>query len=577
MKCEIERTGEKVDLDSSNFKVKGGEGSIYIIGDVVYKVCEDGKMIPMDKFKELAVITHPRIVKPEDIILYRKKPVGYTMKKVPRNAVPLERILTKTFREREGVTPDIMSKLVMQMYDGIKNGIHFNPKMLQVDGNTLNYMVTEDFLDLFFIDVNSFQTPSYRADAIMASIRDWQCDPVNFSQLSDWFSYAIVSWQMFTAIHPYKQIHPRFTDKKTAMVDQITAGVSILDKDSAYPKNACYPFDSVIPGGPTGAYMQWYRALFVDNKRLMPPDSFQSVLGFVAKVKEIIGSNNFDIIMNRDYSSTITGFCEKNGRTIAVTTDGLFVDNQSKIKHQGKFRVGFTTAGTPVALYLENGRASIWNIQDTIKLDFDVPAEDVMSYDGRLYVKYDKSIFELAYVENVHKITPVLKTIASVSPNATQLFQGVAFQDMFGNCMASMFPKSEYHRQIMIKELDYRVKISDAKFENNVLMVLVSELDGQNSRYVFKFSEDWLTYDVRKIENVIPTGINFTVLDNGTVICITEEEKVEIFSNKKGADSIKIIDDSEITSAMKLCHRGNKVQLAHATRLYDFSVRKKNP
>src|SRR6185369_5913583 len=89
------KTGVEVELDQNNFKTKGGEGSIHIVGTKVYKVCDPGKMIPEAKINELMVLDHPRIVRPIDILLQRNKPVGYVMDLVPGNARPLAQILTK--------------------------------------------------------------------------------------------------------------------------------------------------------------------------------------------------------------------------------------------------------------------------------------------------------------------------------------------------------------------------------------------------------------------------------------------------------------------------------------------------
>ena len=165
-------SGKTFNLNDSNFRAKGGEGSIYIVGDTVCKVCEPGAMIPNGKFRELAVLDHPRIIRPDDILLdSKKKPVGYTMRLVPGNAVPLAQILTKTYQQREGVSPQYKLDLVMKIADALRF-IHQHPGYLQVDGNELNYMVTSDHTEVYFIDVNSFETPSHPADAIMASIRD---------------------------------------------------------------------------------------------------------------------------------------------------------------------------------------------------------------------------------------------------------------------------------------------------------------------------------------------------------------------------------------------------------------------
>lgn len=589
MKFKVRGTGATVDLTKDNFKAKGGEGSIYVIGDTVYKVCEPGKMIDIRKLVELHALDHPRIIRPDDILEDSKKHiVGYTMRLVPGNAVPLAQILTKTFREREGVTPDMMAELVKQIADGIRF-IHKKPGYLQVDGNELNYMVTDTFKDVYFIDVNSYQTPSFPADAIMASIRDWQAG-TNFSHLTDWFSFAVISFYMFTGIHPYKHRHPKFPNIKTSMVDQMTAGVSIFDKEAAYPQAAVYfPFESVIPGGKDGAFMQWYRAVFIENKRLPAPADFQAAIQFVAKVKEIVGSNNFDIAELRQYMAQITGYVERGGREVVVTTDGLYVDNQPRPKINSRFRVGFTPLGNvPVALVQDGERAQVLDLDTgdylpTNSGPFSVGANDIMSCEGRLYAHYEGHVYEIIFVEPSKGTgafssstgtgtCPLSIAVANVLPKATQMFQGVVFQDVFGAPMVSVFPASKQHRQLKMDELA-GVKLIDAKYENNVLMAVVMDKEGNYSRYVFRFAKDWQSYDVRKIENITPTGINFTVLEHGIVVCMTEEEKIEIFSNQKDSAGIKSISDPAIKANMRLCHRGKQVRFAHGDKLYSIAVR----
>lgn len=581
-KYKVQGTAKTVTLDKSTFKAAGGEGAIHIIGDTVYKICDSGKMIPEGKLKELAVLSHKRIIKPKEVILDAKnKPVGYTMDLVPGNAIPLAQMLTKAYREREGVKPDMIANLVKQIQDGISH-IHSHKGYLQVDGNEFNYMIANNHKDAYFIDVNSFQTPNYPADAIMPSIRDWSCpqDAITklyqWSELTDWYSFAIVSWYMFTAIQPFKGRHPKFPNMKTLMIDQMRAGVSVLDPESSFPKGAVYyPFENFIPGGKDGAYFQWYRALFCDQKRLPPPRDFQSIIGVIQTIQKIVGSNNFNISEVGQFASQIIGYYQKANKEVVVTNNELYVQNQPRTKPNEKFRVGFTPVTvTPLALVQENGRAKILNLETQTWLAFDQPANDIMSCEGRLYIHYEQQFYELIFVEQFGILNFLQKPVCQVLPNATQIYQGVIFQDMFGTKIASIFPETGQHRQFKIDEL-IGSRIIDAKYERNVLMILVLEIaTGQYNRFVFRFAKDWSNYDVRKIENVLASGLNFTVLDTGICASITEEESVEIFSNQKDSTSIKSINDPAIKANMRLCHSGQQVRFALNDKLYNISVKK---
>lgn len=579
MKYKLKNAGTTVNLTNDHFRAKGGEGSIYVLKGVAYKVCETGKMVDIRKLVELATLDHPKIIRPEDVLLDAKDtPVGYTMKLVPGNAKPLAAILSKTYREREGLTPDRMGRLVEQIVDGIRY-IHSKPGYLQVDGNEFNYMVTDTHEDVYFIDVNSYQTPNFPADAIMPSIRDWSCG-TNFTQLSDCYSAGIVTFYMFTGIHPFKHRHPKYPDIKTAMTEQMKAGVSVFDQDASFPHAAVYfPFDQVIPGGKDGAYMQWYRAMFERGQRLYIPLSFQATITFAAIVKEVVGSNNFEIVKLREYGSQVTGYLFKNGREVVTTTDGLYLDNQPSVKTSGKFRVGFSPKNTPVFMTLDNGKIRVANIETgklipSEKSPFEIEATDIMSCDGRLFWQYDKNVFELQFMENADgSMWAVVPSVAAgVLPNATRMFQGVVFQNTFGAVHASMFPEKGHHRQFRIKELE-GMEITDAKYEDHVLMAIAADrVEGVYTRFVFRFSSDWSNYDTRRFDDITPTGINFTVLPNGIVVSINEDESLEIF-NRKGPLNVKVYKDPAIKADMRLCHSGQQVRFAHGKSMYSIKVK----
>jgi hypothetical protein len=463
-KYKVKATGKTVTLSQDALRATGGEGTVYVLDDTVYKVCHPGKMIPEGKFAELHALDHKRIVRPESLLLDSKGvAVGYTMRLVPNGAVPLAQILTRAYREREGVTPAMMAALVQQIHDGIRF-VHSRPGYLQIDGNEWNYMVTADHRDVYFIDVNAFATPGHPPvdPPIMASVRDWR-GGLTFSTLTDHFGYAVISFYMFVGIHPYKGSHPAYPNVKTAMIERMTAGVSILDKDADFPKAAVYhPFANHIPGGDGGAYMQWYRAIFLDQKRLPPPDSFQAVVAVAAVVKEIVGSNNFDIAELRQYVADITGYAERGGREIVVTADGFYIDGFQKPKLPGRVRVGLTAHGTPVALVLDGGRVSLVNLNTgAAAVGFDTSCEDIMSCEGRLYYRSANFICEIICVESANQMSVLPKPVANVLPHATDLHQGAAFQHMFGATIASVFPGAGHHRQLKMPELD-GLKVTEA-------------------------------------------------------------------------------------------------------------------
>jgi len=570
MKLTIRGTGDKVNITKTHVVAKGGEGVIYIKDGVVYKICHAGKMIPDGKFQELAVLNHPNIIKPEQVLLDSKgKPVGYTMKLVP-NSVPLAQILTKSYRDRENVTFDQMGKLIQDIRDGIEH-IH-SKDILQVDGNEMNYMVSLDYETVSFIDVNSFQTKHYPAEALMLSVRDWHVEKKNgvyiWTELSDWFSFAIISFYMWTGIHPFKGAHPRFKNVKTRMEDQMKANVSVLNSETKYPAAAVYPFD-VIPD----VYMQWYKALFERGERHPAPQDFHGKILLVAKVKEISGSDNFEIKEIHDFGEMLVGFIGRPGTEVSIGPEHVFVNQAPKPKPYKKIRAGITNVmQIPVSAHLENNIVHLTNLKTQEKIDYQGNGSDLMSCEGRLYVQSNNRIVEIQFIESGKNIMAAPKVVCDILPNATQMFQGTIIQYLFEGYFVSVFPKSGIAQQFHIKELD-EYQITEAKYENGVLMV-VGISKGKYDRFVIRFEERWGNYEIaRKIEDIIPTGLNFTVLENGVCVCITEEEKIELFSSRSGSQNVKSISDPVIESDMRLCRVGSQVMFAKGNKLFKLSMK----
>ena len=83
------------------------------------------------------------------------------------------------------------------------------------------------------------------------------------------------------------------------------------------------------------------------------------------------------------------------------------------------------------------------------------------------------------------------------------------------------------------------------------------------------------SYSLRKVEDISYVGINFTILENGLVVHINEDEELEVFSNKKDSTTLKVIDDPVITGDMKLFNDGVKVIFAKGKKLYSLKMKGK--
>ena len=179
---------------------------------------------------------------------------GYTMPLV-EHAHPLCRFIPFGVRQRDGVTPETVTAWVKVMA-GIVRNIH-RAGIVIVDLNEMNVLITERDPMVFFIDVDSYQTEYFSATAVSDTIRDRHISSRGFGEGTDWFSFAVVSSQLFMGKHPYRGKHPPLQ----GLDARLYAHASIFDPVVTCPRNTG-------PGCPMPSGLrQWYRAIFEGRTR----------------------------------------------------------------------------------------------------------------------------------------------------------------------------------------------------------------------------------------------------------------------------------------------------------------------
>lgn len=571
MKVFVKGSGE-VELDETkHFIAKGGEGSIFGKGGTVYKIYEDpSKMIPVAKIKELSALDHPDIIKPEALVLDAKnKTIGYTMRYI-KNGLALCRIFTKTYRQANKITPDMMLGLTKKFQEMIKY-IH-SKNILVVDLNEFNFLVDPTIDHIYAIDVNSYQTPNFPATAIMPSVKDWHCNN-HFTEGSDWFSWGVVACQILLGVHPYK--HGGHSGFDNLPLDQrmearMKANISIFNPQVKVPAVA-QPF-SVIPS----ALKAWFAAVLERGERIAPPDNYVMAVQIAAAVKNIIGSNLFDIETLFTLPADINKVIFHEGTKVVFADQKVFIDNRELNFSKANAHVAFTPKQhKPVLAWVENDAVQLLDVANSQSMSMNVRAANLMSYDGRIYIQNETGILEVHFKEIGDSLIPTTKLVGRVMdiPGATSVLDGFVIQNILGRYVVSLFPTSGMCYQVNIQELD-GYKIIDGKYEGQVL-VIIGAKQGRYCRFVFRMAADYQTYDCRKVDDVAYTDLNFTVNEAGICTIMTEDEKLEAFSNKMGNSGIKVLDDPILSSDMRLSHDGAKIVFSKGTKIYGISIKKK--
>ncbi len=552
---DVYRQGRKVRLTQAEFKAQGGEGAVYVSGDTAYKVYADpAKMIPTAKIKELSTLDLPGIVRPQDVLLDAAQiPIGYTMQNVPDSFV-LCSTFTPAFRQRRRLTPDKVLHLVRQLQDGVAY-VH-SRGILIVDLNEMNFLVDPAFGCVYFIDVDSYQTPHFPATALMDSVRDRHAALWNTG--TDWFSFAVVSFQMFLGIHPYKGKHPSV---KT-LDERMQQNLSVFHPDVSLP-GVCPPLSAIPP-----AYRDWYQAVFAQGERTAPPNSAGTVISLHPVTPPVpAGSGQFVISRWRGFAGTIISFT--HGFTL--TTEAVY---------SGEQRRADTAAGvlglTPrthsgILASLENGQVRLCDLTRQADLPLSLAAEQLMASGGRVYAKQGGSLLEVSFVETPTQIWASAALIGTVLEQATQLFEGVALQNLLGAWYASVLPEHGRCYQIRLPELN-GFQIINAKFEGGVLMVVAAQ-SGRFGKLIFRFTGDYSAYDVRVIPDLATYGINFVVLDSGLCLHLSDDGDLEIFLARQGASARKVITDPALGGDCLLLQDGSQALFARGSVLYRLAMK----
>lgn len=547
MKVYIKGKGE-VDLSQNDFLAQGGQGSVWGKGGIAYKVYTDpAAMIPSAKIHELSVLTDPKIIRPQDILLDRKNnPIGYTMRHL-NNTVALCQLFTKGFRDRNAITPEIVLDLVKDMQKTYQH-IH-SANILVVDGNEMNFLVGSGFNEVYFIDVDSYQTQNYPAVALMESIRDRHCNG-KFDKNTDWFAWGIVTFQLLIGIHPYKGKHKTIN----GLDDRMVNNVSVLRKEVGIPP-VCQPF-TVIPS----TLRDWYKAVFDDGKRLPPPFDYAGVIILTADIRHITGTDKFEVKLLETSDADIVEFLSTGGVKVTVTT-------KMTKSAGGPISIGVgPRMGTVVFGTVQNNFASL-SLNSGQKLPFNFAAEQMTAYDGRIYFKNGTTVYQVDINELKTSTIPAPRAVSNVHEKATKLFDGIAIQNLFGTAFITVFPEKDMSYTLQVKEI--KGKIVDAKYSDRIVMVVAVDSAGKYNRYVLRLSKDFSSYEVfQTVQDIVHTGLNFTVLPKGICCHINEKNEVELFTNQPGNTVMKVVSDPMISSDMRLSRDGNDVLFAKGKELY---------
>src|ERR1035437_1387606 len=257
------KSNKNITLTDSEYLAGGGEGEVYVKGSVAYKIYHDrSKMLHIAKMHELQALSDlPEIVIPAEILYNQNgQEVGYAMQYIQDREF-LCKLFTKGFRAKNGIGNNDIIDIVKNM-QRILNEIH-KRKIIVGDYNEMNFVLDKGLKTVYHIDTDSWQTPSFKCTAIMPTVQDMTVPMGYFDENTDWYSWAVVIFQLYMGIHPYKGRHPNYTAKD--FEKRVKDKISVFNQDVDIPATA-QDF-SVIPK----IQLDWFKEVFEKGHRGIPP------------------------------------------------------------------------------------------------------------------------------------------------------------------------------------------------------------------------------------------------------------------------------------------------------------------
>lgn len=555
-------------LRPSNYIAAGGEGSIYVAGDTAIKIYQDPKnKIPWNKVPEKVSFfkqhQHPFVIAPQGLVTdVSGSPIGYYMPYVRDsdhggNAEPIARIFTNDGRTRFGITDKDTSVLVDRMREIILFA-HAN-NAITVDANELGYFVVPGakgpeprMIDVDCWVINKQMPPSL---PIMPSIHDWH-SASPFGEMQDWFAWAVVTFQAYVGLHPYKGTLPGYLPKDMEL--RMKANASVFEPNIRL--NRAVRDFAVIPD----VLLDWYEATFQQGERSQPPSPFdKKKVARAARVMRVVTTTATGSLIFKKL------FQQANDPVIRVYSSGVvLLRSGALVSLPSSRKIGTASSSDCEVVKVEggwlvacggSGKKFTFSFINEVSLKeepltLDVLGYRLVRYQDRLFVVTDRGLSELILRMFGKPILSVGQTWGAMT-NATRWFDGVGIQDAFGASFIVAPFGDGACAQVRVPELD-GLKPLTAKAGNRFVSVVGIDKTGQMHKVEVTFDREYQSYTIWRRE-VDSSDLNVAILPKGVCVTIVEDGRLSVFVPTNG--TLNNVQDKQIATDMTLASWGDKV------------------
>jgi hypothetical protein len=305
----VNKSGKVFNIDTSKEIARGGEGYIVEVDKrTVAKIYLPGiSPINETKFNYLTKLDNNYYIKPDDLLYDSNKVIGYIMGFLDKEFFPLYSAFSQNFCQRNNLSSSWKIDVATAMIKAIKDA-HIKDIVIG-DLSGFNTMANMDHP--MFIDTDSYEVPGIpHSGRLLNDVRDYQKNG-KISKEGDYFSSAVVIFNLLTSVHPFKGVHSDIG----SLADRMIYKKPIFINDPKLTAPKCYkPI--------TDTYLlDQFTKIFVNGDRF--PLELNKKIAIAKTIKTLV------------YNSTdmyITMICEhQNIKRIKSSTNFLTVETTDKM------------------------------------------------------------------------------------------------------------------------------------------------------------------------------------------------------------------------------------------------------
>jgi len=560
-----------------DYVTQGGEGAIYRKGERILKLALDPSTFVRSGMAEKirllrARLFHTSIVTPAGLVYDQAGvPIGHHLPYV--RGEPYPRLFTNDWRTQQGITDASVTALVSAMHEVV---VHAHEAgALLVDANELNWLA--DVSDVrrpvpYAIDVDSWQIGRFKARAVMPSIQDWYSGTdahgtFTPSEATDWFAWGVVTFLLYTGIHPYKgkldgykpgDLKRRMQENASVFLPEVRLSRAVRDF-------------SVIPG----PLLDWYRATFAEGERSVPPlphatgTRRRAPIGPArTAVPDAVGLVHEEVLTVSDDPIVSVWPCG-----VVRTDSGALIEVAHKrvLGHtcRGRTAVAAHSGGYLVAEEVGTAWQCRFLGSDTTahELSLAIPVREMVRSGDRMFAVTDTELIELT-LQMFSRPVLTLGMRWQILGNSTKWYGGVGVSDVLGAMYLIVPDTHDSVAMVRVHELD-GLRVVNATAFGRIAVVVVLLCSGQYRMYTFCGGREWRTYDV-SVRDLDGPALNLTILPKGAIAEIREDGELAVTVPSQGTE--RVVSDKDIITAMQLGNIGDGVVYRYRGALWSLRM-----